>query len=91
MQSAHVFIDIGTPSRAEIADRTLETRILLALVTQMSRQGTIMGKRAPAIIDTKELLAYRSFNATLRQAIVFRRIRRVPNARVTVCNKKSIN
>lgn len=89
---AYVLIDIGSPSRAKIADRAFEAWILLALVTQVSRQGTAMGKRAPAIVDTKELSAIRYLNAMLRQATVSRRNRRKPNvARIHACNRRSIN
>lgn len=89
---AYVLIDIGGPSRTKIADRAFEAWILLALVTQVSRQGTAMGKRAPAIVDTKELSASRYLDAMLEQPAVSRRNCRRPNvARINACNRRSIN
>lgn len=57
VQIAHVFVNVGAPSRTEIAEQAFEARILLTLVTQMSRQGGLVGKRASAIIDTNEFFA----------------------------------
>lgn len=89
MLSAHVLVDIGGPSRAEIAGRTHETRILLALVTQMPRQGTAMRKATPAVVSTAELFArIRCLTAVTGQSTVFQRDRRKPNvARINACNK----
>lgn len=89
---AHVLIDIRGPSRAKITNRAFEAWILLALVTQMPRQGTTMRKRAPTIVDTKKLPARWYLNAMLGQANVFWRNRRRPNvAIINACNKTSIN
>lgn len=55
MFPAYVLIDIRGPSRAEIAGRTFEARILQALVTQMSRQGTAMCEATTAVVGTAEL------------------------------------
>jgi len=57
MLSAHMLVNIGGPSRTEIADRAFEARILLALVTQMPRQGTAMCKATPAVVGTAKLFS----------------------------------
>lgn len=94
MFSAHVIVDTGGQPRTEIARRTLETRILLALVTQMPHQGTLMHKGTPAVV-TVELFVWIQFKICLtaipEQSTVFQRGPRKPNAnRLNVCNRMPI-
>lgn len=89
VQFAHMFINIGAPSRTEIAEWAFEARILLALVTQMSRQISPVSKWASASIDTNEFFA--RFNAMLRQVIALGRVQRGPYvARIIACNKNPL-
>lgn len=81
---AHVLVDVRGPSRAEVAGRALEARLLLTLVTQMPRQGATVGEGAAAGVDAKEFLAPRLTGGRQR-AIVFRQ----PDViGIDACNRK---
>lgn len=54
MLSSNVPVNVGRPSRTEVATGAFETWILPALVTQMPGQRTAMSKRAAARVRAEE-------------------------------------
>lgn len=86
---AHVLVHVGGPSRAEIAGRALEARILLALVTQMPRQRATVGEGAPAGVGAEKFLV--RCLTPHGQAAVFERERGQPDVMgIDACNRRPV-
>lgn len=86
---ANVLVDIGGPSRAEVAGRALEARILLALVAQMPRQRAAVGEGAAAGVGAEELLV--RYLSPHPRVVVLHRKRGEPDAMgIRACNRGSI-